>query len=175
MLLGPLSFMLGRRPGIFTKVATTGGSTLGLLTPAGLNPWGWAYTRWSFLLAPSWLVELGASELPTPFHGAQGAAVSHLTWALIEAGGRARLMWLQLGPRVASGEAFFRNCRWLEREAGEMSGVVFLGKRDRRTLFGLPVFYANPLRKAFPTGGFFDLGVCPLTHKLTFRHVAWLS
>jgi len=84
-------------------------------------------------------------------------------------------MWFQLGPRAASGEAFFRNCRWLEREAGEMGGVSFLGKRDRRTLFGLPVFYSNPLRRAFPTGGFFDLGLCPLTHKLTFRHVTWLS
>lgn len=113
--------------------------------------------------------------MPTPFEGPRGATLSHLTWALVEGGGRARLMWFQLGPRAASGEAFFRNCRWLEREAAEMSGVCFAGKRDRRTLFGLPVFYANPLRRAFPTGGFFDLGLCPLTHKLVFRHVSWLS
>lgn len=76
---------------------------------------------------------------------------------------------------MSSSEAFFRNARWLEREAGEMTGVFFMGKRDRRTLFGLPVFYSNPLRKAFPVGGVFDLGLCPLTHKLVFRHVSWLS
>lgn len=175
MMLGPLSYMLGRRPGLFTKLPLTGGAAVGLVTPAGLSPWAWAYTRWSALLAPTWLVEVGASELPTPFMTTLPALVSHLTWALIEGGGRSRLLWFQLGPQAASGEAFFRNCRWLEREAAEMGGVRFQGKRDRRTLFGLPVFYASPLRKAFPTGGFFDLGVCPLTHKLTFRHISWLS
>lgn len=175
MLLGPLSFMLGRRAGIFTKVATASGAAVGLVVPTSPTPWAWAFTRWSALLAPAWLVELGSSELPAPLLGAGPTTPTPLTWALVEGGGRARVMLFQVGPRVASAEAFFRNARWLEREAGEMSGVWFIGKRDRRTLFGLPVFYANPLRKAFPTGGFFDLGLCPLTHKLVFRHVAWLS
>ena len=92
MILGPLSYMLGKRPGIFTKVALPGASAVGLVTPASVHPWGWAYARWSFLLAPTWLVELGASELPTPFAGSGSAAVSHLTWALVETGGRARFM-----------------------------------------------------------------------------------
>lgn len=82
---------------------------------------------------------------------------------------------VQIGNKVASSEAFFRNARWLEREAGEMAGIFFKGKRDKRTLFGLPVFYSNPIRKAFPVGGLFDLGLCPLTHKLVFRHISWLS
>lgn len=175
MLLGPLSYMIGSRDSRFAKVPLSGNNALALITPAASEPWLWAFTRHSFLLAPTWLVEMGAGEAPTPFVISRSAAQTQITWALIEAGGRARLMWFQVGPEVASGEAFFRNCRWLEREAGEMGGIHFLGKRDRRSLFGLPVFYANPLRRAFPTGGFFDLGLCPLTHKLRFRHISWLS
>ena len=45
MMLGPLSYMLGRRPGLFTKLPLTGGAAVGLVTPAGLSPWAWAYTR----------------------------------------------------------------------------------------------------------------------------------
>ena len=101
--------------------------------------------------------------------------MGYLTWHLFESGARQRFFILQLGRCCSTSEGFFRNARWLEREAGEMAGVFFKGKRDRRTLFGLPIFYTNPLRKAFPVGGLFDLGLCPLTHKLVFRHISWLS
>jgi hypothetical protein len=123
-----------------------------------------------------WLVELGALELPTiPQLGQAGLGMGSMSWLLFEGGSRQRLMVFSIGPAAFTAEAFFRNARWLEREAGEMTGLSFTGKRDRRTLFGLPVFYSNPLRKAFPVGGVFDLGLCPLTHKLVFRHVSWLS
>jgi hypothetical protein len=121
-------------------------------------------------------VELGSAELPLRTVGLVGKEYTlGLTWSLLEGGSRQRFLVIQLGGRPFSSEAFFRNGRWLEREAGEMAGVFFIGKRDRRTLFGLPIYYANPLRKAFPVGGLFDLGLCPLTHKLVFRHVSWLS
>lgn len=110
-MLGPLSYMLGRRSGVFTKVALTGGAAVGLVAPTGPTPWVWAFTRWSALIGPTWLVELGASDLPTPFDGGDRPVVSHLTWALVEGGGRARLMLFQIGAQTASGEAFFRNCR----------------------------------------------------------------
>jgi Ni,Fe-hydrogenase III component G len=119
-----------------------------------------------------WLVELGSFEAATLNLNVN---TGYITWYIFETGSRGRLMVLNLGKKVHSLESFFRNGRWLEREAGEMVGVVFIGKRDRRGLFGLPVFYLNPLRKAFPTGGVFDLGLCPLTCKLVFRHVSWLS
>lgn len=45
MILGPLSYMLGRRPGVFSKVALTGSAAVGLLTPASPTPWAWAYAR----------------------------------------------------------------------------------------------------------------------------------
>jgi NADH:ubiquinone oxidoreductase subunit C len=117
-------------------------------------------------------------ELPLPIRGLSTpttARMGYLTWHLFELGARQRCLVLQIGATGSSSEAFFRNARWLEREAGEMAGVHFLNKRDRRTLFGLPIFYSNPLRKAFPVGGAFDLGLCPLTQKLVFKHVSWLS
>lgn len=176
MVLGPLSFVLGRRAGLFSRSAGGALSPLCLVLPSTSSSWLWAYLRWSFLLAPTWLVELGAAELPLPLRGLSTAARhGSLTWSLFELGARQRLLVLQVGTSCASSEAFFRNARWLEREAGEMAGTFFIHKRDRRTLFGLPVFYSNPLRKAFPVGGVFDLALCPLTHKLVFRHVSWLS
>lgn len=72
-------------------------------------------------------------------------------------------------------EGYFRNAKWLEREAGEMHGWFFLNKKDRRTLFLMPVFFMTPLKKAFPLGGFFEILLCPLSAKLAFRHVSWLS
>lgn len=170
--------MLGKRAGLFSRISGGALSPLCLVTPSSESSWLWMYLKWSFLLAPVWLIELGSAELPLPL-GSWGAKVKTsngaLTWTLFEGGARQRFLIIQIGGTVGTAEAFFRNARWLEREAGEMVGVFFKGKRDRRTLFGLPIFYSNPLRKAFPVGGLFDLGLCPLTHKLVFRHVSWLS
>ena len=178
MVLGPLSFILGKRVGLFSRSSGGALSPLCLVVPATQTPWLWTYLKWSFLLAPTWLVELGSAELPLPVSAFPSLLKTHmgfLTWSLFEGGARQRFLIFQVGSRCSSSEAFFRNSRWLEREAGEMAGVFFNNKRDRRTIFGLPIFYTNPLRKAFPVGGLFDLGLCPLTHKLIFRHVSWLS
>lgn len=178
MMLGPLSFIVGKRSALFSRISGGALSPLCLITPPHRAPWLWAYLKWSFLLAPVWLVELGSTELPllwSPSGLSLRTSSGALTWALFEGGSKQRFLILQVGNRANTAEAFFRNARWLEREAGEMVSVFFKGKRDRRTLFGLPIFYANPLRKAFPVGGLFDLGLCPLTHKLAFRHVSWLS
>jgi hypothetical protein len=76
--------------------------------------------------------------------------------------------WAGLGGRVApSLEAVFRNLRWLEREASEMLGLFFTSKVDRRSLFTPPYLYTAPLRKSFPTGGFYELVVSPLGGGLT--------
>lgn len=56
---------------------------------------------------------------------------------------------------------------------GELLGVFFLNKRDRRVVFTLPLFYHAPLRKFFPMGGFYELVLCPFTLKLTFASIGW--
>ena len=175
MMMGPISFMVGRRVSLFSRISSQA-SPLCLIIPTTNSPWLWAYLKWSFLVCPVWLVELGSAELPLSQVSLTGKGHTlGLTWSLFEGGSRQRFLVIQLGGEAFSVEAFFRNGRWLEREAGEMSGVFFTGKRDRRTLFGLPIYYSNPLRKAFPVGGLFDLGLCPISHKLVFRHVSWLS
>lgn len=64
-------------------------------------------------------------------------------------------------------ESLFRNLRWLEREAAELLGLFFEAKVDRRSLFTPPYLYTAPLRKAFPTGGFYELVMSPLAGGLT--------
>lgn len=98
---------------------------------------------------------------------------------------RAQLLWylFVLGPcirhlvftinqsSVASIETLYRNARWLERESGEMSDLWFTQKRDRRALFLVPLLYWGPLRRAFPTSGFFDLRLSAQGAKLTAFHI----
>lgn len=172
MILGPIAFMLGKRPALLSR--SSGGSLapLCLISTASKSPWLWTYLKLSFFFSPIWLIELGSMEITTLNPQAK---IGYLSWYVFELGPKQRLLVFKNGKSVSSLEGFFRNGRWLEREASEMVGVFFKGKRDRRVLFGLPVFYTNPLRRAFPTGGLFDLGVCPLTSKLVFRHISWLS
>ena len=40
-----------------------------------------------------------------------------------------------------------------------MLGVSFIGKRDARSLFLLPVGMLTPLRRSSPTGGFYELSL----------------
>lgn len=54
-------------------------------------------------------------------------------------------------------ELFFRNARWLERECAEMFAVWYQKKRDRRSLFLVPLLYWGVLRLFFPVAGFFEL------------------
>lgn len=84
------------------------------------------------------------------------------------------LTWSNL-QSINSIEKLFFNAKWLEREISEMNGWFFFNKRDRRVLFLIPIVFNTPLSKLHPVGGFFDLMLCPLTHKLTFRHQSWLS
>ncbi len=49
---------------------------------------------------------------------------------------------------------------WQEREVEEMVGASFYHKRDSRSLFLLPMFLLTPLKKTFPTSGFYELSRC---------------
>ena len=49
---------------------------------------------------------------------------------------------------------------WQEREVEEMVGASFYYKRDSRSLFLLPMFLLTPLKKTFPTSGFYELSRC---------------
>jgi len=71
--------------------------------------------------------------------------------------------------QVLSVELLFRNARWLERELSEFLGITLLNKRDHRTLFTIPLFYSAPLRKRYPTVGFYEIFFCVFLKKLKFK------
>jgi NADH:ubiquinone oxidoreductase subunit C len=74
--------------------------------------------------------------------------------------------------RVKSIEFFFKNASWLEREVSDFFNIFFVNKRDRRTLFSIPLIYNAPLLKTFPVNGFYEIFLCFFLKKLKFRHVS---
>ena len=72
-------------------------------------------------------------------------------------------------------EIAFRNARWLERESGEMHDIWFKQKRERRALFLVTLLYWGPLRKTYPTSGFFELRLHANDGKLYAFHNSWLD
>jgi len=57
-------------------------------------------------------------------------------------------------------EKIWPSISWQEREVEEMVGASFYHKRDSRSLFLLPMFLLTPLKKTFPTSGFYELSRC---------------
>lgn len=72
--------------------------------------------------------------------------------------------------RIQSIEFFFRNATWLEREVSDFYGIFFSNKKDRRTLYSIPLVYNSPLEKVFPVNGFYEIFLCFFLKKLKFRH-----
>lgn len=58
---------------------------------------------------------------------------------------------------VQSLSELFSASNWLEREASELSGIFFLGKKDIRNLMLQYGDSTTPFRKAFPTVGVSEL------------------
>lgn len=56
-----------------------------------------------------------------------------------------------------------------------MHDVWFTSKRDRRALFLVPLLYWGPLRKAYPTSGFFELRLQVGEGRLCAYHLSWLD
>jgi len=72
------------------------------------------------------------------------------------------------GGYFSSVESLWGAIAWQERELGEMLGVTILKKRDSRALFLSPLLHAAPLRKSFPTAGFYELLRSPLSESLAY-------
>lgn len=60
-------------------------------------------------------------------------------------------------PALPSLESLFFNFWWSEREASEMTGLIFFNKLDQRNLM-LEYFNTfNPLDQSFPSYGYFEI------------------
>lgn len=126
--------------------------------------------KYSFLTHGCFLLDICGYELQQ--NTQKRGVICHL-WST----GVTRLLTLTPSKQkqIPSAEILFFNAKWLEREIAEMSGWFFFNKRDRRVMFLIPVVFTAPLLKTYPVGGFFDLMLCTLTNKLSFKHQTWLS
>jgi NADH:ubiquinone oxidoreductase subunit C len=59
--------------------------------------------------------------------------------------------------KLISFEKLFLNLKWQEREVKEFFGINFYNKSDLRSLYLWNNFLGFPLKKDFPTIGFFEL------------------
>ncbi len=58
---------------------------------------------------------------------------------------------------IESFDFLFLNLKWQERECREFLGINFFNKSDNRSLYLWSNFIGYPLKKDFPTIGFFEL------------------
>ena len=138
--------------------------------------------RYSYFFRGTTLVEHSAVDLPhlATVEGNNSVVHTHpITWYLFLGSELSRLFVFNLGGgkvhQNMSIERLFRNARWLERETGEMYNIFFSGKSDRRALFTIPLFYAAPLRKKYPTSGLYELFFSAETSTLSWRPLSLLN
>lgn len=172
MARASLVFCLGRWPFILTSQRYLQAVNF-VFTHVSLMPLVGFLWRYLLGLSGAFFLDCGAYEAPA-------LGISHtrsfvIAWvALCSAEG----LWFFFNSVPArtplgSWERLFRNAWWLERELAETFGVFITGKHDRRSLFLLPLVYQAPLRKAYPVGGFFELGLGYQTRTLVWRHLSW--
>lgn len=61
--------------------------------------------------------------------------------------------------KINSIENIFGNSRWIERESKEFFNINYSNKSDNRSLYLWSGFLGNPLKKNYPTIGFFEISV----------------
>ena len=66
------------------------------------------------------------------------------------------------GSLISSISELFSAANWLEREASELSGVSFLGKKDLRNLMLQYGDTTTPFKKSFPTVGLKEMFYNPI-------------
>lgn len=123
----------------------------------------------SALMAPALLLEHSVYQIAAP------TGSTSLSWFLFSMGRCLRVFILTWATAQCSIEHFFRNARWLERESAEMFNVWYALKRDRRSLFLVPLLYWGALRRYFPTSGFFELRTAVSEGRVYVYHITWLD
>jgi NADH dehydrogenase (ubiquinone) Fe-S protein 3 len=140
------------------------------------------FLKYSFFFKKSSLLDIGG--LDVPYSHVRSGLVSYNAslWYIFKLSDGSRLVIFSLPTQpgalsyekagLQSAEVLFRNARWLEREAAESYGLFFSGKRDRRALFTVPLLYNSPLRKKYPTIGFYEIFFCSFLKKLKFKNLS---
>ena len=170
---GYLSVLLNKHPVLLLQNAKIGLTSLCAIVPNYIFRFISFFLRYSYFFKQTTLCDLGGYEVPLV-----NTAISKFTtvlWYIFKLAMCDRFLIFSLANNAnhASIESLFRNARWLEREASEFFGLFFTNKSDRRALFTIPLFYNYPLRKKYPTGGFYEIFFCPIQNRLQWKPISW--
>ena len=132
------------------------------------------FFKYSFFFKNLFLLELGAYDIPMPVNKIF-INFKNIIWYIFRNSLDTIFFIFSIIDEysINSIELFFRNARWLERESSDFYNIFFKNKKDRRSLFTIPLFYESPFRKKFPTVGFYELFICFFTKKLKFKHISF--
>lgn len=132
------------------------------------------FLKYSFFFKNFFLLDLGCYETPVFFKESL-AQFKYFLWYIFKNNFDESLFIFTLINKftIGSVEKLFRNAKWLERETFDFFNVFFKNKKDRRSLFTIPIFYESPLKKKFPTVGFYELFICFFLKKIKFKHISF--
>lgn len=132
------------------------------------------YLKYSFFFKSFLLLDLGIYEIPAIINK-KLISYKNIIWYIFKNSLDNYLFIFSIlfNCSVNSIELLFRNAKWLEKESLEFFNIFFKKKKDRRTLFTIPIFYEAPFRKKFPTTGFYELFICFFSKKIKFKHISY--
>ena len=132
------------------------------------------YLKYSFFFKNFYLLDLGVYEIPM-LCNKLSIGFKNIIWYIFKNSLDYSIFLFSTidAYSVSSIELFFRNARWLEREASDFFNIFFKCKGDRRSLFTIPLFYEAPFRKKYPVVGFYELFICFFTKKIKFKHISF--
>jgi NADH:ubiquinone oxidoreductase subunit C len=169
-------------PAVFLRNKNLSALDVSCLLPHGGLSLIFLFLKYSFFFKKSYLLDIGGLDVPCSQAHSRSVSYNASLWYIFKLSDGSRLVIFSLPtpPRASSNEraglpsaeGLFRNARWLEREAAEAYGLFFLGKRDRRALFTVPLLYNSPLRKKYPTIGFYEIFFCNFLKKLKFKNLS---
>lgn len=138
------------------------------------------FFKYSLFFKKTMLYDIGAYDIPVLLSNTAEKIIQYspVLWYLFKNFESDKLFVFILQSKkkqYKSIELLFRNAKWMEREVSEFFGFFFLNKSDRRCLFTIPLFYNFPLRKKYPTQGFYEIFFCPTLQRLFFKHINLLN
>jgi NADH:ubiquinone oxidoreductase subunit C len=133
------------------------------------------YLKFSFFFKNSMLLDLFAFEVPL-LYNKLGFYFKHIVSYLFLVNDIKLILFSFINKfNTFSIEFIFRNAKWLEREVSDFFNIFFKYKKDRRTLFTIPLLFNHVLEKKYPMTGFYELFVCAILKKLKYKHISNLT
>jgi hypothetical protein len=168
ILIDQLKFICNRVSFLILKSENIHNNNLIIFIPSFFYYYINLFFKYSYFFKFFSVLDLGIYEIPSKNKD------KNIQWCIYKDSNDCLLFLFSivLNAQIKSIEFIFRNAKWLEKEASEFFNIFFLNKKDRRTLFLIPLLYESPLRKKFPLVGFYEIFVCFYTKKIKFKHLS---